>query len=100
MSKMDLIQLKFNDMVRLEFTDFILTSKQHEIIIKDDDYNEICTLKINRDNVLMMSKADKLFQMVDALVSYIEHRDIAGEGVAEFLVSEAKRIMREARGLE
>ena len=99
MSKIDLIQLKFHDMVRLEFTDFILTSKQHEIIIKDDDYNEICTLKLNRENVLMMSKADELFQMVDTLVNCIEHRDVAGEGVAEFWVKEAKKLMGEVRGV-
>ena len=99
MSKMDLIQLKFHDMVRLEFTNFILTSKQHEIIIKDDDNNEICTLKINRDNVLMMSKADELFQMVDTLVNCIEHRDVAGEEVAEFWVKVAKKLLREIRGV-
>lgn len=99
MSKMDLIQLKFHDMVRLEFTDFILTSKQHEIIIKDDDYNEICTLKINRDNVLMMRKADEMFRMIETLVSYIEYRDVVGEDAVELWVKEAKKLMREVRGV-
>lgn len=99
MSNIELIQLKFHDMVRLEFTDFILTSKQHEIIIKDYDNNEICTLKINRDNVLMMSKADDLFQMVYMLVNCIEHRDVAGEEVAEFWVKAAKKLRREIRGV-
>lgn len=99
MSKMELIQLKFNDMVRLEFTDFILMSKQHEIIVKDYDYHDICTLKITRENAMMMSKADELFQMVDTLVNCIELREVAVKGVAEFWVKEGKKLMREVRGV-
>ena len=47
----------------------------------------------------VMSKADKLFQMVDTLVNCIEHREVAGEGVAEFWVKEAKKLMEEVRGV-
>lgn len=87
-----------NNDITLSFdkADFTLPAEEHEITVKDNKNNVLCSLNINKSDAVMMSKAKELHGMVRLLLSYIENRDVAGEGVEEFLVSEANRLLMEA----
>ena len=78
------------DLIILEFKDFVLFGKEHQIIVKSEDDTQICTLNIDKKKALLMSNAEGMYALLIRIESYFKNRHIYGYGVEE---SVSKKLM-------
>ena len=71
------------DLILLQFKDFVLFGKEHQIIVKSEDETQICELNIDKKKALIMSNAEVMYALLIRIDSYFKNRHIYGEGVDE-----------------
>ena len=88
------------DLILLQFKDFVLFGKEHQIIVKSEDETQICELNIDKKKALIMSNAEKMYELLRRIESYFKNRHIYGPGVEESvskkLMSRIERVMKKA----
>ena len=78
------------DLILLEFKDFALFDKEHQIIVKSEDGTQICKLNIDKKKALLMSNVEEMYVLLIRIESYFKNRHIYGDGVDE---SVSKKLM-------
>ena len=78
------------DLILLEFKDFALFDKEHQIIVKSEDDTQICKLNIDKKKALLMSNVEEMYVLLIRIESYFKNRHIYGPGVEE---SVSKKLM-------
>ena len=78
------------DLILLQFKDFVLFDKEHQIIVKSEDETKICTLNIDKKKALLMSNVEGMYALLRRIESYFKNRHIYGPGVEE---SVSKKLM-------
>ena len=78
------------DLILLEFKDFALFDKEHQIIVKSEDGTQICKLNIDKKKALLMSNVEEMYVLLIRIESYFKNRHIYGPGVEE---SVSKKLM-------
>ena len=78
------------DLILLEFKDFALFDKEHQIIVKSEDGTQICKLNIDKKKALLMSNVEEMYVLLIRIESYFKNRNIYGPGVEE---SVSKKLM-------
>ena len=90
------------DLILLEFKDFVLFGKEHQIIVKSEDDTKICKLNIDKKKALIMSNAEEMYALLGRVEDYFQNRHIYGYGVEESvssdLLTKIKEVMKKARG--
>lgn len=90
------------DLILLEFKDFVLFGKEHQIIVKSEDDTQICKLNIDKKKALLMSNVEGMYALLIRIESYFKNRHIYGYGVEESvsakLLSRIKRVIKKAEG--
>ena len=88
------------DLILLEFKDFVLFGKEHQIIVKSEDDTKICKLNIDKKKALIMSNAEEMYALLGRVEDYFQNRHIYGYGVEEIvsadLLREIKKIRRKS----
>ena len=88
------------DLILLEFKDFALFDKEHQIIVKSEDATQICKLNIDKKKALLMSNVEEMYVLLIRIESYFKNRHIYGPGVEESvskkLMSRIERVMKKA----
>ena len=88
------------DLILLEFKDFALFDKEHQIIVKSEDDTQICKLNIDKKKALLMSNVEEMYVLLIRIESYFKNRHIYGPGVEESvskkLMSRIERVMKKA----
>ena len=64
------------DLILLEFKDFVLFGKEHQIIVKSEDDAQICKLNIDKKKALLMSNVEKMYALLIRMESYFKNRHI------------------------
>ena len=89
-------------LILLEFKDFVLFGKEHQIIVKSEDDTQICKLNIDKKKALLMSNVEEMYALLIRIESYFKNRHIYGDGVDESvssdLLREIKKVMKRAEG--
>ena len=89
------------DLILLEFKDFALFDKEHQIIVKSEDDTQICKLNIDKKKALLMSNVEEMYVLLIMIESYFKNRHIYGPGVEESvskkLMSRIERVMKKSR---
>ena len=89
------------DLILLEFKDFALFDKEHQIIVKSEDDTQICKLNIDKKKALLMSNVEEMYVLLIRIESYFKNRHIYGHGVEESvskkLMSRIERVMKKIR---
>ena len=90
------------DLILLEFKDFALFDKEHQIIVKSEDDTQICKLNIDKKKALLMSNVEEMYVLLIRIESYFKNRHIYGPGVEESvsnkLMIRIERVMKKAEG--
>ena len=90
------------DLILLQFKDFVLFGKEHQIIVKSEDETQICELNIDKKKALIMSNAEKMYELLIRIESYFKNRHIYGDGVdesvSEKLLSRIEMVLKKAEG--
>ena len=88
------------DLILLEFKDFALFDKEHQIIVKSEDDTQICKLNIDKKKALLMSNVEEMYVLLIRIESYFKNRHIYGPGVEESvskkLMIRIERVMKKA----
>ena len=88
------------DLILLEFKDFALFDKEHQIIVKSEDDTQICKLNIDKKKALLMSNVEEMYVLLIRIESYFKNRHIYGPGVEESVskkvMSRIERVMKKA----
>ena len=88
------------DLILLEFKDFALFDKEHQIIVKSEDGTQICKLNIDKKKALLMSNVEEMYVLLIRIESYFKNRHIYGPGVEESvskkLMIRIERVMKKA----
>lgn len=90
------------DLILLQFKDFVLFDKEHQIIVKSEDDTQICKLNIDKKKALLMSNVEEMYALLIRIESYFKNRHIYGDGVDESvsadLLIKIKEVMKKSRG--
>ena len=90
------------DLILLQFKDFVLFDKEHQIIVKSEDETQICELNIDKKKALLMSNVEEMYALLIRIESYFKNRHIYGpcveESVSKKLMSRIERVMKKADG--
>lgn len=60
------------DLILLEFKDFALFDKEHQIIVKSEDDTQICKLNIDKKKALLMSNVEEMYVLLIRIESYFK----------------------------
>ena len=90
------------DLILLEFKDFVLFGKEHQIIVKSEDDTQICKLNIDKKKALLMSNVEGMYALLIRIESYFKNRHIYGDGVdesvSEKLMNRIEMILKKSEG--
>ena len=90
------------DLILLEFKDFVLFGKEHQIIVKYEDDTQICKLNSDKKKELLMSNVEGMYALLIRIESYFKNRHIYGDGVdesvSEKLLNRIEMVLKKAEG--
>ena len=85
------------DLILLQFKDFVLFDKEHQIIVKSEDETQICKLNIDKKKALLMSNVEEMYALLIRIESYFKNRHIYGPGVEESVSADLLTKIKEGR---